>query len=70
MSSRAAGFAGQWILSRGWTVQGGKMVMVDRPTDGDGCKEERWDERNLLSTLEDGLAQTHTLLHLPAEQTA
>jgi hypothetical protein len=44
--------------------------MVDRPTDGDGCKEERWDERNLLSTLEDGLAQTHTLLHLPAEQTA
>jgi hypothetical protein len=43
---------------------------VDRPIDGDGWKEMWWDERSLSSTLEDGLAQTHTLLHLPAEQTA
>jgi hypothetical protein len=44
--------------------------VVDGTVDGDGWKEKRWDERSLPSTLEDALAQTHTLPHLLAKQTA
>jgi len=70
MWSRAVDFAGPWILSLVWNVQCGKAVVVGRPADDGGWKEERWNEQRFPSTLEDGLAQTHTLLHLPAKQTA
>jgi hypothetical protein len=48
-------------------AQGGGSRLADAEH---GWKEERDDEQGLASTLEDGLAQTHSLLHLPAKQTA
>ncbi|KAG9734281.1 hypothetical protein KCU73_g10815, partial [Aureobasidium melanogenum] len=52
-------------------VEMSKMAAVGEVEDGRGkWVGERDKEKSRLSTLEDGLAQTHTLPHLPAEQTA
>lgn len=48
-----------------------KMAGVGEVEDGrNNWVGERDNEVSRLSTLEDGLAQTHTLPHLPAEQGA